>query len=291
MNHPEGRPRELSMTNTIIRSSGPRPVSLSDFLLTPLRHRVLIYRLIQRDVVGRYRGSFIGLAWSFLTPVIMLVMYTFVFSVVFKAKWQGYDTSSGYALILFSGLIVHGMLAECLSRSPMVIVGNPNYVKKMVFPLEIYAWVIVGSAAFHLAVSWLVLMLAQAIFGAGVPYTTLLFPVVVLPLALGCLGVVWFLAAMGTFYRDIAQVTGVVSTVLLFLAPIFYSTESLPPKYRALIQLNPLTAVLEQVRSVLMFGAPPDWPAYAVALAAGLAIAFAGYAWFQKLRDGFADVI
>jgi lipopolysaccharide transport system permease protein len=272
-------------------SSQPDSVPISEFFRAPLRHRHLLFRLIQRDVVGRYRGSLIGLAWSFFTPLIMLFLYTFVFSSVFNARWKGYSTSAGYALVVFSGLIVHGLLAECITRAPQVIVSNPNYVKKMVFPLEIYAWVVVGSAVFHAMVSWVVLLLAQLVLGVGIPPTALLFPLVLAPLALGCLGVVWLLSALGTYYRDIVQLTGVVASMLLFLAPVFYSIDALPAHYRHLLYINPLTAVLEQARQVELFGMLPTLNMVLACYAVGLLVALCGFVWFQKLRAGFADVV
>lgn len=232
-----------------------------------------------------------GLAWSFFTPLIMLCLYTFVFSSIFKARWQGYESSFGYALVVFVGLIVHTLLAECIGRAPQVITSNPNYVKKMVFPLEIYAWVTVGSALFHAVVSWFVLLLAQLVLGIGIPWTAVLFPVVVFPLVLGCLGVVWFLAALGTYYRDVVQVTGVLATMLLFLAPVFYAPEALPEAYRRLLYLNPLTIILEQTRQVQVFGVLPSLSTTLFCYGVGLLIAYAGFLWFQKLRTGFADVI
>lgn len=267
------------------------PSLVSDFFASPIRHRHLIYRLVQRDVMGRYKGSFIGLAWSFFTPLIMLALYTFVFSVVFKARWKGFDTSTGYALIVFSGLIVHGLLAECINRAPGIVTGNPNYVKKMIFPLEVFAWVTVGSALFHAFVSWAVLTLSQVVMGIDVPWTALLFPVVIAPLVLFLLGLIWFLSALGVYFRDVAQVTGMFSMILLFLAPVFYSLDSLPEQYRWLVMLNPLTPVLNQARDVLIYGVLPSGWALMINLIAGLVVALLGFSWFQRLRHGFADVI
>jgi len=261
------------------------------FFRSPIQHRQLIFKLVQREIVGRYRGSFAGLAWSFLTPLIMLVLYTFVFSVVFKAKWKDFDTSGGFALILFSGLIVHGVVAECINRSPSLITSNVNYVKKVVFPLEIYAWVTVGSAVFHAFVSWIVLTVAQICMGVALPWTAILFPVVMLPLLVGCLGVSWFLAALGVYFRDVIQVTGTLATLLLFLSPVFYSLDSIPDKYRPLIQANPLTGVLEQARKVLMFGEVPSLTYFLTSSVIAIMVALAGYFFFQRSRDGFADVI
>lgn len=265
--------------------------SLAGFLTSPLRNRQLIVRLIQREIAGRYKGSFAGLAWSFITPLIMLLLYTFVFAIIFKAKWSGFDTSGGFALILFSGLIVHGMMAECINRSPTLITGNANYVKKVVFPLEVYAWVVLGSALFHTFISCIVLTIAMLCMGIALPWTVILFPLVLLPLMLGCLGISWFLASLGVYFRDVSQVTGTVTMLLLFLSPVFYSLDAIPPRYQPLIQANPLTGVLEAARKVLMFGEIPSLQYFTVATLIGLLIAMAGYAFFQKTRDGFADVI
>lgn len=285
------------MSNRLQKGDGLVPYAiarrrpLAGFIRSPLQNRQLILRLIQREIVGRYRGSFAGMAWSFITPLIMLVLYTFVFSVVFKAKWKDFDTSGGFALILFSGLIVHGIVAECINRSPALITGNANYVKKVVFPLEVYAWVTLGSAMFHAFISWIVLTIAQLCMGVPLPWTAILFPVVLLPLLLGCLGVSWFLAAIGVYFRDVAQITGTLATLLLFLSPVFYALDSIPEKFRPLIQANPLTGVLEAARGVLMFGTIPSATYFAVSLLIGIVFAMAGYAFFQKSRDGFADVI
>jgi lipopolysaccharide transport system permease protein len=257
------------------------------------RNRRLISQMTRRDVMGRYRGSVMGLAWSFFNPVLMLIVYTFVFSVVFKARWSvgGEESKAGFAIVLFVGMIVHGIFAECVNRAPGLILSNVNYVKKVVFPLEILPWVALGSALFYGLVSVIVLMLAQLVVNQSFPWTSVLFPLVFLPLIFASMGFSWFLAALGVFVRDTGQVTGIFTTVLLFLSPVFYPVSALPEEYRGLLQLNPLTLIIEESRKVLVFGSLPDWPSLGVALLAGLAIAAAGFWWFQKTRKGFADVL
>ncbi|MGQ5711025.1 ABC transporter permease [Desulforudis sp. DRI-14] len=257
------------------------------------RNRRLIWQMTRREVVGRYRGSVMGLAWSFFNPVLMLFVYTFVFSVVFKARWGvgGEESKADFALILFVGMIVHGLFAECINRAPGLIISNVNYVKKVVFPLEILPWVAMGSALFYSLVSVIVLLLAQLIVNQSLPWTSLLFPLVLLPLVFAGMGFAWFLAALGVFVRDIGQITGIFTTVLLFLSPVFYPMSALPKEYQGLLQLNPLTLIIEESRKVLIFGSPPDWPSLGIALLAGLAVAAAGFWWFQKTRKGFADVL
>jgi len=256
------------------------------------RNRTLAKALIQREVMGRYRGSLMGILWSFFNPVLMLVIYTFVFSVVFKARWHsGSDSKTEFALVLFAGLIMFNLFAECFNRAPSLILSNANYVKKVVFPLEILPWVTLGSALFHTLISLFVWLIAYVLL-FGVPHATvLLWPLVMLPLLLFIMGLTWALAALGVFLRDVSQVIGVMTTVLMFLSPIFYSGESLPEHYRKFLQLNPLTPAIEQARDVLFWGRVPDVLNYLLYLAGAALVAWLGFAWFQKTRKGFADVL
>jgi len=256
-------------------------------------HWDLIWQMTRREVVGRYRGSVIGLAWSFFNPVLMLIVYTFVFSVVFKARWNvGADESrTDFAILLFVGMIVHGLFAECINRAPGLILSNVNYVKKVVFPLETLSWVAMGSALFHAVISLIVLMVAQLIVNLNAPWTAVFFPVVILPLLLATMGFAWFLAATGVFVRDIAQITGIITTVMLFVSPVFYPVSALPKPYQSVLLLNPLTFVIEQARNVLIWGKPPDWMGLGVYLAVSVLVAWMGFWWFQKTRKGFADVL
>lgn len=256
------------------------------------RNRYLIKTSIQREVVGRYRGSSMGILWSFFHPVFMLSVYTFVFSVVFKARWQsGSDSKTEFALILFSGLIVFNIFAECINRAPGLILGHPNYVKKVIFPLEILPVVSLGSSLFHAMVSFIVWLMAY-IFIFGMPHWTIVFvPVVILPLLLFTAGLSWWLSALGVYLRDVSQIVGIVTTALLFLSPIFYSAARLPEKYRIVMQFNPLTPVVEQTRNVLFWGKMPDMKLLSIYLFCALLVACLGFAWFQKTRKGFADVL
>lgn len=258
------------------------------------RERRLIGQLIRREVLGRSRGSIMGVAWSFLHPILMLAVYTFVFSVVFEAKWPGMlegQSKSRFALLLFIGVIAHGLLAEAITKAPGLIVGNANYVKKVVFPLETLGWSLVGSAAFHAIVSLLILLGAKWLFEGWVPLTAWWLPVILLPLGFIALGTAWLLAALGVFIRDIAQLTGVFATVLMFLAPVFYPIAALPEKYRAWVYANPLTVVIEQSRQVLFANAAPDGALLLRYYAISLVFMMFGYWWFQKSRRGFADVL
>lgn len=272
----------------------PPPATPGSLLTGFWRERRLIGQLIKREVLGRYRGSFMGVAWSFLSPILMLVVYTFVFSVVFQAKWPGMMETGGktrFALLLFVGVIAHGLVAEAITKAPALVVGNANYVKKVVFPLETLGWSLVGAAAFHAGVSLLILLAAKWLLEGWVPLTAWWLPVVLLPLGFIALGAAWLFAALGVFIRDIAQLTGVFATVLMFLSPVFYPIAALPEQYRGWVELNPLTIAIEQSRAVLFAGTAPDAMLLAWFYLGSLVFMALGYAWFQVTRRGFADVL
>ena len=264
----------------------------SQIVTSFMTNRQLIWQMTKRDVVGRYKGSVLGLAWSFLNPLIMLVVYTFVFSIVFKARWNtGSDSRTEFALALFIGMIVHGLLAECINRAPTLIVGNVSYVKKVVFPLEILPWVSIGATIFHTLVSLLVWSLFFILVNHTFNWTALFLPLIFLPLILFTIGFAWLFASLGVFLRDLSQITGVLTTILLFVSPVFYPISMLPEKYQMILYANPLTFIIEQSRDVLMWGKLPDWQGLGIAMLISLLVAWAGFAWFQKTRRGFADVL
>jgi len=257
-----------------------------------LVNRILIYVLIRREVIGRYKGSMLGVLWSFFTPVFMLVVYTFVFSVVFKARWSGGgESKSEFALVLFAGLLVFNLFSECVNRAPGLVLANTNYVKKIVFPLETLPLVSLGAALFHMAVSVLAWLIFYIVLFGTPPITALLLPLVLFPLVLMTLGLSWFLASISVYLRDIGQFIGIIITAMLFLSPIFYPLSTLPQSYQAVLQANPLTLPVEMVRDVLFWGRPPHWEYLAGYSAISVLIACAGFAWFQRTRKGFADVI
>lgn len=268
------------------------PVSPIEMVGSFWRNRSLIFSMVQREVVGRYRGSVMGLAWSFFNPLLMLLIYTFVFAGVFKARWGVVpeESTADFATVLFVGLIVHGLFAECVNRAPGLIISNVNYVKKVIFPLEILPWVSFGSALFHASLSLLVLLLAKLTISHFVPWTALFFPIIMLPLMLATMGFAWFIAGLGVYLRDIGQMTGVFTTVLMFLSPVFYPMTAFG-KYQAILSYNPLAFIIDEGRKVLLFGVAPDITRWLLMMVLGAVIAWAGFAWFQKTRPGFADVL
>ena len=255
-------------------------------------NRQLIARMGQREIIGRYKGSAMGLAWSFITPLFMLAIYTFVFSVVFQARWgTSEESKTQFAVVLFAGLIVHTLFSDVINRAPQLVLGNVNYVKKVVFPLEILPVVQLLSATFHALVSVAVLIAAQLVFQGSLPITALLLPVVLLPFLLLTLGLAWWLASLGVFVRDVGQTINLITSVMLFMSPVFFPVQSLPPALQPWMHLNPLTFVIEQVREVVVWGRLPDWRGLAVSSLPSIATAWLGIAWLQKTRKGFADVL
>ncbi|MET1117197.1 MAG: ABC transporter permease [Comamonas sp.] len=256
-------------------------------------NRSLIYSLAKREVLGRYRGSALGLAWSFFNPVLMLTVYTFFFAVVFKSRWgtSGSDSKTEFAVILFVGMIIHGLFAEIINRAPRLIIDNVNYVKKVVFPVEVLPAVSICVALFHAVVSLVVLLLAFLVFNGFLQWTAIFAPLVILPLVILSFGVSWFLASLGVYLRDVSQTIGLLTAVLLFLSPVFYPISSLPENIRPWIMANPLTFIIEQSREVLIWGRLPDFSGLAIYAAIAMVIAWVGYAWFQKTKGGFADVL
>lgn len=280
-------------TLTTINPHAAQPTSIFALGNSLWRNRQLILQMTRREVVGRYKGSAMGLAWSFFNPVFMLVVYTFVFSVVFKARWGvGAENSKTlFAVLLFVGLIVHGLFAEVLNRAPSLILSNVNYVKKVVFPIEILPVISMGAALFHSLISLFVLLVAFVILNGYLQWTAVFIPLVLLPFVIITLGFAWILAALGVFLRDVGQVIGMVTTVMLFLAPVFYPVTSVPEKFRSFIMANPLTFIIEQAREVLIWGNYPNWVGLSIYTFAATLVAWVGYALFQKTRKGFADVL
>ena len=258
-----------------------------------IRNRELINQMAKREVLGRYRGSVIGLGWSFFNPLLMLSVYTFFFSFVFKSRWGNVQDAghADFAIILFVGLIIHGLFAECINRAPTLINGNVSYVKKVVFPLEVFPWIAMGSALFHAGISVIVLIALQLVIAGSIHWTIIFLPLIILPLILVTLGFAWFLAATGVYVRDISQTTGLITSVMLFVSPVFYPISTLPHKMQLLVMLNPLTLIIEESRKVLLFGEIPNWNALGVYSLVSMVIAWIGFWWFQKTRKGFADVL
>jgi lipopolysaccharide transport system permease protein len=251
----------------------------------------LIWQLTKRETLQRYRGSLLGMTWIILGPLLVLSVYAFVFSEIFPSRWASMPGSADFAVMIFCGMIFYGLFADCVSRASGLILGNPNYVKKVIFPLHVLPVVSVLAGVIQLAINMVVLEIFVAVFLQRVPVTLPLAIFPVFALAALCLGLSWLLASLGIFLRDIGQVTGFILSILFFLSPVLYPLEAVPEKYRSWMKLNPLTTIIENARRTLVTGEVPSiydlaWPAIL-----GMAVAGLGLFWFVKTKKGFADVM
>ena len=260
------------------------------------RHRELIHNLIKREIRSSYQGSFLGVLWTLILPLMMLLIYTYVFSVVFQAKWSTsgiiQQTPQGeFALILYAGLTPFTFFSTVITRAPSMVLSVPNYVKRVIFPLEILPIVVVGSALFSSLISVGLILIGSLFIYQTIPMTFWLLPLAYLPLTLITIGLAWFLASLGVYIRDVGQIVNVVVQILFFMSPIFYSADSVPEHLQFIVVLNPLSSIIDGFRRVMIFNQSLDWLTWAVVLVISICFAVLGYAWFIATKKGFADVL
>lgn len=259
------------------------------------RNRLLILRLAKREIESRYRGSLFGVAWSVFVPVLLLIIYTFVFSIVFQARWDVPVSGRGeFAMLLFSGLIILNFFSECLIRSPGLMLENVSYIKKVIFPLETMPWVTVCVALFNAFISFLVLAVFYAFVRGVPPATALLLPLLLIPLIILTFGFTCFLSSFGVFVRDLRQFMGVFATIIMFMSPVFYPISAVPARLQNFLYLNPLTILLETSKDLLFWNKLPNQEQLIILLCyfvASWLFGWAGYVWFMKTKKGFADVV
>lgn len=257
-------------------------------------YRELISRLTKLHVVQRYKGSFLGVIWSFTTPLAMLMVYTFVFSVIFKQQWREggiISTHAEFALTLFTGLIAFNLFSESITEAPNLIVDNPNYVKKVVFPIEILPITSIGAALINALLSMVILFIAVIVITGKLPWTIVFLPAIYFPLILFSLGLSWFLSAISVFVRDTGHFLNVIIQMLFFLTPIFYPISAIPLKYRFILYLNPLSIIVNHSRRVILWQQTPNWMEYSIVTGLSLVVCYSGYIWFIKSRSMFSDVV
>ncbi|MFP8873464.1 MAG: ABC transporter permease [Myxococcota bacterium] len=257
-----------------------------------LDSRQVVYYLTRKRIVLRYRGSVLGVVWSFIVPTLTLAIYTLVFGVVLRARWSSEESSTTeYALLLYLGLCVYWFVSDCVSEAPSLIANHSNYVKKVVFPLDVLPWVSVSDALFHSVIRLLVFVIVFSVLWGLPPWTIVLLPIIWLPVCLWTLGLCWILAAAGVFLRDLREIISLMLIALLFLSPIFYSIDRLPSLARTMVLLNPVALPVIQTRDVAYYGVIPD-PWLWLEVAVGSAVfAWVGHAIFSRSRGAFADVV
>lgn len=277
------------MNNTVLSTPLSRAKSLVAPFVELCRHRLLLRRLVARDVSLRYKGSVLGFLWSMLNPLALLVLFSFVFGVVMRARWG--SNQQNFSLILYSGLILFMFLSDVVNKAPTLILQNDNYVKKVVFPLDVLPAVTVGGALVNLLLAMLILLVGQLLLTGTVPWTWMFAPLIVFPLLMLVLGVVYFLASLGVYLRDIAQITGILTMFLMYLSPILYPVDMVPSEYRHWLDLNPLTVPVNELRQVTLGGHLPHWGVLGLYGLVAYAVLVFGYWWFMRTKNGFADVL
>jgi lipopolysaccharide transport system permease protein len=279
--------------NSIVTAQSPtKDLGPFGFFQSGWRNRKLILRLAKREIEARYRGSLLGIFWTVLVPVIMLLVYGFTFTVVFQAKWEIPAGGKGhFVLLLFSGLIIFNLFSECLNRAPGLLLQHASYIKKVVFPLEILPWVTLIVALFNAATSSVILAIVYAVLLGVPPITAVYLPLMLLPILFLSLGLTLFFSSVGVFVRDLQQLMGLITMVIMFLSPLFYPISALPERYRTYIKFSPISLAIEESRKVLFLGQSPDFVVWGIYLACSWLVAWVGFIWFMKTKKGFADVV
>lgn len=254
--------------------------------------RTLLFQMVQRNVSARYRGSLLGGVWCFIQPLLMLCVYTFVFSVIFKARWGiGVGNQGAFAVIMFCGMALFNIFSECINGNCNIILSNANYVQKVIFPLEILP-LAHALTSFIFGTVWFILLFIGAIFVFGtISWTMFLIIPILLILFMFSLGISYFAASLGVYIRDTAYVVQVVLQILFFMTPIFYPIEAVPERFRLPLQLNPLTILIEEARKVFLYGTLPDWKFLGISFLVSLIVLQLGFSFFHKTQKGFADVL
>lgn len=263
-----------------------------------IAQRDLVRQFAVREIQGRYKGSYFGLFWSVVTPLLMIGVYTFVFTQILRGgRWGNLaggtaaDHGIDFLLNMLCGLILFNIFAETVSRAPTLILANTNYVKRVVFPLEILPVSVLLANLVYGLISLTIFLAAMLYFVHTVPWTIVFFPLILIALMMLCLGLAWFLASIGVFFRDIQHAVVVIVQLLFFMTPIFYPIELVPEKFRWVLLANPLAMLVTDARRILLEGVLPVWTRYGFVLAISFLIMLAGYGWFMRTRRWFADVI
>jgi lipopolysaccharide transport system permease protein len=257
------------------------------------KHRELLLQFTLRNVELRHKGSHLGLAWSFLNPLLLLGLYVLVFGYIFEGKFGilPNETKTDYGLGIFLGLTIYHFTSEVLAVSSGIVISNPNFVKKVVFPLEILPAAHVGAAVVHLLISLSLVLLSMIVVGSGVNWGVLWLPVVILPVVMLFLGISWLISAFGVFFRDIGQLMQFLALTLMFASAIFYSAQKIPADMWVFMRLNPVLLAIELARDVALWTRPLNLQHLAYLYATGLCSCYVGYFTFKRLKPAFADVL
>lgn len=260
-----------------------------------IKQRALIWQFTKRNIETRHKGNALGLLWLILNPLIQMCIYSFVFGVIFEARFNSNDESGlSYALGIFLSLTIYQFIAETLNSAPSIIVGNPNFVKKVVFPLEVLPIATVGAALYNLIISLILTLIGVLAFGGGFTFGMLFFPLIILPAIILALGMAWLISSLGVFFKDLQHAVGHISLIMMYASAIFYSKEMVvekSPKIWELLRFNPIVHVIEQSRRAILWDATIQWNGIIYSYFIGTIVFFSGFIIFKKLRTEFADLI
>ena len=258
-------------------------------LQRPFVQFYLLGQLVKRDVLLRYRGAMFGVLWVLLNPLIMLSIYALVFGDIFQARWPQQESGAPFWLVLYSGLIAFNVFSDTVSRAPLAVKSHPNFVKKIIFPVEILPLVPLGAALVHAAFNILILLAALAWTGQ-LNSEVVIYPIMLTPIIVLALGLSWFLAAWGVFIKDMSQIVPPFVQMAMFLSPVLYPAGAVPEAIRPLYYYNPLAAVIEACRAAAL-GQAINWSSWVAALTLSVIAAALGLAFFQHSREDFADAL
>lgn len=260
---------------------------------SPLKNKYLLLNLLRREIYAKFKNSYMGLLWIFIIPLIMIFLYTFIFSFIFQSRVGGEIEvpRTYFALQLFSSLVLFNFFSDTFVKSISSISSNVNYVKKIIFPLDILCWVNLGESLFNLTISLMVWFLAYFII-VGVPNWHIIFlPLILLPYAFFIIGTSWIISSISVFVRDLQQVSNLIITILLFSSPIFYNLTTIPEKLQKFLFINPLTAPIVFSKQIFYEGTFPDLSTFFIYSLFSVTIFFIGFCIFNILRKDFSDVL
>lgn len=257
------------------------------------RNRDLLWQFTVRNIELRHKGSYLGFIWSVLSPLLLLALYVYIFGYIFKGSFEEGPTETplDYALGLFTGLAILQMMAEVIAVSPMIFVAQPNFVKKVVFPLEILPAASVGSSIFHFLISTVLVAVGVATVGPGLSWSALWLPVILLPVILIALGLSWLISSLGVFFRDIGQVTPVLIPMLMYSSAVFFPAKIITGFAWSILRFNPLLHATGLSRDALLWHHPMNFRELGYLYVSGIATLWLGYFAFRKMQPAFADVL
>ena len=257
------------------------------------QHRRLLWQFTVRNIQARNKGSYLGVVWMVLNPLLMMALYSTVFGLIFNGRYgmTAGETAIDYALGIFLSLTIFQLISEVMSVSTSIILGNTNIVKKVVFPLEILPVAQVGASIYHFLLSISLVFLGMLIFGQSFTWLVALLPLILLPILLLSLGIGWFFAAVGVYVRDIGSLLQFLTLLLLYSSAVFYSLHYVPDPIYAVLKFNPVAHLIEQARKVVLWQQPLQFEPMLYAYLSAIAVFLVGYFTFRKLKPGFADVL